>query len=164
MANKYTISKNVLKEYDEYIIEQRLRWPETPVAHYRDWIVIKLLEIKKKDKKVEEKKIKFKDFVYLTKEEYEKLIIGYWIDKIKEIIDRLSNYIWSKWDKYKSHYHTILVWFNRHWDKRIDQQIETKKKIDILPEKVYKPMTEEEKIIAKEMLRSFKTNFAKWKS
>lgn len=56
------------------------------------------------------KKIKFLDFVFLFKEEHEKLISEFGEDGCKQKIENLNLYIGSKGDKYKSHYHTILAW------------------------------------------------------
>lgn len=68
-------------------------------------------------------KIKYLDNVYLTNEEYKKLI-----DKLGEqltntYIEKLNNYIGSKGKKYKSHYFTILSWVNKE-DKPI-KKVET---------------------------------------
>lgn len=65
------------------------------------------VEDKVKDK-VEEIKNKYKDFVYLSEGEHQKLITQLWQRLTDELIDRLNNYIWSTWKKYKSHYFTIL--------------------------------------------------------
>ena len=58
-------------------------------------------------------KIKFLDFVYLTDSEYSTLINKFGEPKTKDLIERLNNYIGSKGKKYKSHYHTILVWYQK---------------------------------------------------
>ena len=49
------------------------------------------------------------DNVLLTIEEYEKLKERFPLDYM-ERVDKLSEYIASKGDKYKSHYATILSW------------------------------------------------------
>jgi len=55
-------------------------------------------------------KIKYLDFVYLTKEEYKKLEEKLGKSKTKYYIEKLNYYIGSKGKKYKSHYFTILNW------------------------------------------------------
>jgi len=55
----------------------------------------------------------FLEFVYLTDQEYKKLIELYGIERIKDLIDRLNNYVGSTGKKYNSHYHTILNWIRR---------------------------------------------------
>ena len=66
-----------------------------------------------KDKEIIKEKInkqKYLDFVLLTEEEHEKLINQLWQSLTNELIDKLNNYIWSTWRRYKSHYFTILNW------------------------------------------------------
>jgi len=59
-------------------------------------------------------KIKYLDFVYLTKEEYNKLVRKYGEDNAGDLIHRLNNYIGSKGkDKYASHYYALLNWARR---------------------------------------------------
>jgi hypothetical protein len=53
------------------------------------------------------------DFVFLTKEEYLKLISKFGLQDADRKIDKLNSYIGSKGKKYKSHYHTILNWANK---------------------------------------------------
>ena len=68
-----------------------------------------ILEEEEKDK--EKKKIikkKFLDFVLLSEDEHQKLIEKFGTTHTNQMIDRLNNYIWSTWKRYKSHYHTIL--------------------------------------------------------
>lgn len=66
-----------------------------------------------KVKKSKEKKNKYKEYVLLTNEEYQKLIESFGETKTVEMIERLNNYIGSKGKRYKSHYHTILNWVNK---------------------------------------------------
>ncbi len=78
----------------------------------------KVKESKVKESKVKESKVnndgklKFGELqnVYLTTEEYEKLKIKFGEDGTIHRINKLSVYISSKGDKYKSHYGTILNW------------------------------------------------------
>ena len=58
----------------------------------------------KNDKKL------YMECVYLSDEEYEKLLSQYKEAGTKQRIENLNLYIMSKGKKYKSHYHTILSW------------------------------------------------------
>lgn len=83
------------------------------------------IEVEEENKKKEKNtKKKFLDFVKLTDEEYEKLITQFWQQWADEKIKHLNNYIGSKWDKYKSHYFTILSWDrNDTWPKTHNGEI-----------------------------------------
>lgn len=72
---------------------------------------------KNKEKDKEKEKIggcggkeKFFDYVYLTPPEHEELIKKIGAAQTADFIERLNNYLGSTGKKYKSHYHTILVW------------------------------------------------------
>jgi len=56
------------------------------------------------------RKKKFGEFVFLTDEEYGKLVETDGKEFTDACIERLDNYIGSKGKKYKSHYRTILSW------------------------------------------------------
>lgn len=71
---------------------------------------------KNDNNKNKEKKL-FLDFVYLTNDEYKKLTERFGEQGTKDRIEKLNDYIGSKGAKYKSHYHTILVWANRDKEK-----------------------------------------------
>ena len=71
-------------------------------------------EIKDDIKKEKEDKVRHLSFVFLLKEEYEKLIIRFGEEGTSERIYKLNNYIGSKGKKYKSHYHTILSWESKN--------------------------------------------------
>lgn len=73
--------------------------PKKPTE--KKWIDKKWLDVDK---------ILYLDYVYLTIEEYNKLIDNYWKNNIDKMIDSLNTWIWSKWYEYKSHYFTILAW------------------------------------------------------
>ena len=60
-----------------------------------------------------QEKALFLDFVSLSKEEYSKLVKKYGEPQTKSLIKSLNDGIGSKGYKYKSHYHTILVWAKR---------------------------------------------------
>lgn len=86
--------------------------------------------VKDKDKeKIKEgtQKLKYLEFVFLSQEEYEKLISKFGKEAITAQITSLNNYIGSKGKRYKSHYHTILTWINKNGLPIITQ---TQKKID----------------------------------
>lgn len=130
MANRYLITNNVLKEYDEYVIKERMMTIEP--LWLREWIY-KKMEVIDKTKKLEKEtnpKKKFLDFVYLYDYEYDKLVEDYWEIKVKDLIARMNWYIGSKWDKYKSHYHTALNWFAQKWIQKISKKEEQKKIVE----------------------------------
>lgn len=56
---------------------------------------------------------KYAEFVSLTLEEYQKLVVQFGENKAKEWITELDDAIGSKGYKYKSHYRTILAWARR---------------------------------------------------
>jgi len=58
-------------------------------------------------------KDKYKEFVYLFKEEHQKLIDVYKEKITNDYIQRLNDYLGSTGKQYKSHYHTILNWIRR---------------------------------------------------
>jgi hypothetical protein len=60
----------------------------------------------------------YKEFVYLTDEEHQKLIDNFGQKQADDFITRLNNYIGSKGTKYKSHYHTILNWVEKETPKK----------------------------------------------
>ncbi len=68
------------------------------------------LNIKLSKDKLKVSKDKYIDFVFLTSEEYKKLIRLFGEQGTKDRIAALNDYIGSKGKKYKSHYHTILTW------------------------------------------------------
>ena len=70
-----------------------------------------------KESKVKESKVNIKEryleFVLLTKEEHGSLIKNLGETTTNDFIARLNDYIGSKGDKYKSHYHTIKNWHRK---------------------------------------------------
>jgi len=68
---------------------------------------------KVKERKVKESKDKYRDFVFLTKDEHKKLLTRYGDKNTRRLIANLNRYIGSKGDKYKSHYYTILNFAKR---------------------------------------------------
>jgi len=65
------------------------------------------------DNKTKEKKEKYKDFVFLSRSEFQilKELLGE--GNLEKYIEALNNYIGQKGKHYKSHYYTI-----RNWRKR----------------------------------------------
>jgi len=63
-------------------------------------------------------KDKYLDFVYLTKDEYDKLTDKFGTGT-QDKIQALNDYLGSKGVRYKSHYHTILNWARRDDTKRV---------------------------------------------
>lgn len=106
----------------------------------KNWeIVLNQNEIKKKSnenqtKRKEKEKIKIKEnikekpvkkkyleFVYLTDDEYSKLLNIFWQAKLDQAIENLNNYIGSKWKHYDSHYYTIRK-RNQDYIKEIEKR------------------------------------------
>jgi hypothetical protein len=56
--------------------------------------------------------------VLLTDEEYELLLKEMSEKKLINYIDRLDNYIESTGKRYSSHYHTILLWYEKDMEKK----------------------------------------------
>lgn len=84
------------------------------------------IKIKNKNIKEEIIKKKYLEFVYLSDEEYKKLLDIFWQTKLNQAIENLNNYIGTypeKWKKYSSHYHTI-----RKWNQEFIQEMEKRKK------------------------------------
>lgn len=71
-------------------------------------------------------KKKYMEVVFLTKNEYKKLVDKFGEDITKDKIEELNNYIESKGKEkeYKSHYHTILCWDRKN--KKGDQNGKSK--------------------------------------
>ncbi len=66
-------------------------------------------ETEQRQSRVETKQ-KYMEFVFLSSEEYKKLVSQFGEQGTTEKIKALNDYIGSKGKKYKSHYHTILMW------------------------------------------------------
>jgi len=69
--------------------------------------------------KLNKTKLLFLDYVFLTKEEHEKLISQLGQTRTDEMIDRLNSYGHQKpkkFKEYESHYHTILAWVRKDGD------------------------------------------------
>lgn len=59
---------------------------------------------------VSQSKIKYAEFVEMTKEEYNKLVNSYGEENVKKMIEILDNYKGATGKKYKSDYRAILSW------------------------------------------------------
>jgi hypothetical protein len=70
----------------------------------------------------ESKKKLYLDFVYLTDDEHKKLVERLGETQTQKMIERLNNYIGSSGRKYKSHYHTILSWWNKDQKQQEEKQ------------------------------------------
>jgi hypothetical protein len=82
----------------------------------------------KKDKKEKNKIIKelYLDFVMLSKNEHENLIIELGEPATKDMLSRLNNYLGSTGKKYKSHYFTILNWNRKDKENGISKHTGSK--------------------------------------
>jgi hypothetical protein len=80
---------------------------------------LSLSKVKVKDK------IKHRDKVFLTEEEYNKLVEQLGKEPTEQFITDLDLYIGSHGDKYKSHYKTILNWKRMH-EKDAEQKTHKK--------------------------------------
>lgn len=83
------------------------------------------VEVEEENKKKEKNtKKKFLDFVLLTDEEHQKLIERFGTTHTNQLIDRLNNYIWSTWKRYRSHYFTLLNWSKNEPTTHTNQEYE----------------------------------------
>jgi len=120
VQTKFTLdrSKELSQQKAEY-----MKWNQNAVKTFEKVLKQRKTEqIRDKQKKQEEEveeekenkkknnKRKFLDFVLLSDDEYNKLISLLWEKLTTELIDKLNNYIWSTWKRYKSHYFTLLNW------------------------------------------------------
>lgn len=97
----------------EYSLVKVAQNPEN--ADFQEENDVRNGQSKVKESKKEKYKKKYGELknVELADEEYEKLAQGYGAAEADKYIDRLSLYIASKGDKYKSHYATILAWLRK---------------------------------------------------
>ena len=63
-----------------------------------------------KEEKKELEKIHFAEFVTMTNDEYEKLVVAHGKEFVDQCIEKLDNYKGSSGKKYKSDYRAILSW------------------------------------------------------
>lgn len=81
-----------------------------------------------------EEKKKFLDFVFLTENEYKKLVQKYGEKNTQRLINNLNTYIGSHGKKYKSHYYTLLKFANTDGLKPLPQA-KNGKKAELTPQK-----------------------------
>jgi hypothetical protein len=93
---------------DSSIVDSSIVDKTTEVKHD----TVKVRELKPKNSK-----IGYQEAVFLELDEYTKLVDKFGKDDADRRIAKLSMYILSKGDKYKSHYHTILKWDNDDKEK-----------------------------------------------
>lgn len=128
-ASVWEVLKNKFKKDGEFYFNERLRQEIDKRKAFTESRRINALH-EKKPRKVKSKayakhmgnenenrniniikdKILHLDTVYLTENEYQKLLTKYGKDKTDKAIEILNNAIMSKGYKYKSHYHTLLLW------------------------------------------------------
>lgn len=75
-----------------------------------------------KEKDAVKRKDLYSEFVYISKLEHSKLVKLFGEKGTTERIKNLNDYIGSKGKKYKSHYHTILVWDKKNNPKKKDEE------------------------------------------
>lgn len=123
-TSKYTII--TINEYtiynpDNYKTNQQINQQLTSVQPASNQ---RLTTYNKDNKEKNDKKL-YMECVYLSDEEYQKLLSQYKESGTKQRIENLNLYIMSKGKKYKSHYHTILSWDrkNNKQDKQSPAEI-----------------------------------------
>ena len=119
----YTVNGAQLLEYTKFAEFQNLQEnreakseiPPIPTelqsTHTELQSTVRELSIKISKEKLS--KEKYKDFVFLTKEEHEKLISSLGVKETENKIIALNNYLGSTGKRYKNHYFTILNWSRR---------------------------------------------------
>ena len=156
MSKKYIIAKNVMTEYRTYVFEQKVKQSsqqDVEILSYEDrleYLLVAEKVVKTAQEKVEKRK--FLDFIYLSTEEYNKLIAEYGERTIKDFVATLNDYIGSKWDKYKSHYYTILMRLKKSGIRKLS----AKSSQTAVVEKV---LTEEERKQSLEILQKARNLF-----
>ncbi len=118
----YTVESQQYLEYTKFGKEQKLRRdkeaestiPDPDTGQVRDRARLAPLIFKGSLKEEKRSKGEYAEFVFLTEDEYKKLIAKFGEKLTKEKIEELNNGIGSKGYKYNSHYHTILTWDRKH--------------------------------------------------
>jgi hypothetical protein len=141
-TNKYSII--TICNYDTYqdinnINDQQSDQPSTSNRPATDQQPTTTKEVKKEKKDKNVKKIKYAEFVFLTEEEYKKLVDKHSVYWTKKMIEALDNYKGAKGKTYKSDYRAILSW--------VEEKIKTSKDYSSWKTKKIK---EEKRIKAKE--------------
>jgi len=74
--------------------------------------------VEKSREEEEKKPLRLHDFVLISEKEAKRLAVDYGPENCKDYTRRLNEYIGSKGDKYKSHYHTLRMWMDRDGKRR----------------------------------------------
>lgn len=114
----------LIQHYQNFETFQTFKTDRARVSEYpqyqpenEDIIPIGNQEIPKVSLKLSKDKLnkdKYMDSVFLTKEEYQKLVTRFGEQQTKDLIAELAEGIGSKGYKYKSHYYTILRWYRKN--------------------------------------------------
>jgi len=103
-----------IKSTSKYSIVTVLNWgdyqQDAQQMHNRCTTDAQQMHTDKNVKNEKNDKKRYREYVYLTDEEWQKLKDKFGESTAEDYIDRLNDYIGSKGKKYKSHYHTILTW------------------------------------------------------
>ena len=101
---------NICNSYEEHMenenVNENININETVIKSNRK----RGSKGEKEEKKVEDEKIHFAEFVSMTNVEYEKLVSTYGKDFADQCIEKLDNYKGSSGKKYKSDYRAIRSW------------------------------------------------------
>jgi len=90
---------------------------------------------KEKINKKKENKKQYLDGVLMTEEEHQSLVDRFGESSARKMIENLNNYILSTGKKYKSHYHTLLVWASK--DNPISGGGATSKSVEEVAKNLY---------------------------
>lgn len=110
-SNQYAFLKN----YDEWQLVKKSKLVKKKKRTSKgldNQLVNKPLHTKETSTKERTQKKRYKDFVFLSDSEMEKLRLRLG-GNFDDYMERLNNYIGSKGKKYKSHYYTILSWYKK---------------------------------------------------
>lgn len=106
--NVYNLDTSCVQNGDEMDTQVRLGKVSIELGEVKDICPLKNEE--KKETKNELEKIHFAEFVTMTNDEYEKLVVAYGKELADQCIEKLDNYKGSNGKKYKSDYRAILSW------------------------------------------------------
>lgn len=132
-------NQNAVKNYEKLLKQRKTEKNRNEQKKQEEEVEVEEEYIKKKINKK-----KFLDFVLLTDDEYFKLVNQFWEKLTSELIDKLNNYIWSTWKRYKSHYFTIM---NRSKKENLtplnmERQDDVEKALSQIPDKNLKTKLE----------------------
>lgn len=115
---QYGFIRNFLK-YQKIDKPSESKLPKPPEnfdeqsGNNQEMVVPNRREEKLREENISKDKNKYMDFVFLSDDEYKKLVAKFGENFVQEKIAALNDYIGSKGTRYKSHYHTILNWMRR---------------------------------------------------